>query len=218
MLYLLENNEHYKVGYTQDSETLTNRLSTYKTHNPIFKFLGIREGNKEDEKKYHKLMNCDSKSEWSCNIGISTLDNIKLDFSKEGYIASLFGETIELFKGDIPEIYSIVTIPFINMGEVDIFVVILCFDGVYIRKNIGNTYKVVNQSLQIKTFYQDYDPEYGEKYIGFVINGVLFYDFQIRRTPRNPFGNYALKDSIIYNKLLPIIKDFKLNSNEEDEE
>jgi len=221
MLYLLEDNKHYKVGYTQDGETLTTRLNAYKTHNPTFKCLGLREGTKEDEKKYHTIMNCNSKSEWSCNIGMNILDNIKLDFSKEGYIASLFEETVELFEGDIPEIYSIVTIPFENIeNDIEMFVIILCFDGVYIRKNtIGNTYKVVNTSLQVKTFYQDYDSEFGEKYTGFVINDIVFYDFQIRRTPRNLFGNYAMKDSILYKKLLLIMKDFKLKFNyEEDEE
>ena len=87
--------------------------------------------------------------------------------------------------------------------------IILCCDGVYINVN-HNNYKVINNNLQIKTFYKDYDVEYGEKYTGFEINGIMFYDLQIRGYNFNQFGNWTNKDSELYKKLIPIMKNFKL--------
>ena len=212
MLYLLEDNKHYKVGYSQDEETLIKRIKSYKTHNPTFIYLGLREGTKEDEKEYHKLLNCNKKSEWSCDIDSLILEKIKLDFKPESYLPSLFRETIELYEDDIPEPYSMIRILFQNIIDKtfpSMITIILCCDGVYINVN-HNNYKVINNNLQIKTFYNDYDVEYGEKYTGFEINGIMFYDLQIRGYNFNQFGNWTNKDSELYKKLIPIMKNFKL--------
>lgn len=213
MLYLLEDGINYKVGYSIDETTLVKRINSYRTHNPTFKYLGLRNGTKEDEKNYHKLLQCTSKSEWSCNIDENLLESIKLNFSTEGYIASLFGETIELTEDSDSEIYSCIVLclhDVVNQSPIGLYMIALCDDAVYIRNNSSSkTYKVSNTNLDIKTFYQDYD-KYGELYRGFVINGTVFYEFQISGMSYNPTGNVAMKDSILYKKLTPIMEDFKL--------
>ena len=79
MLYLLQDGNHYKIGYSENEETLQSRIKSYKTHNPTFVYLGLREGTKEDEKEYHKLLNCNKKSEWSYDIDSLLLERIKLE-------------------------------------------------------------------------------------------------------------------------------------------
>ena len=80
--------------------------------------------------------------------------------------------------------------------------------GVY---SLVNVVKILFGELKnIKTFYKDYDVEYGEKYTGIEINGIMFYDLQIRGYNFNQFGNWTNKDSELYKKLIPIMKNFKL--------
>lgn len=74
MLYLLKNNNYYKVGFTKTKETLLKRMNTYKIHNPEFILLGVKSGDYTEENYYHKLLNCDKKSEW---IYIENHDIIK---------------------------------------------------------------------------------------------------------------------------------------------
>jgi hypothetical protein len=43
MIYLLKSNNYYKVGYADNVES---RLNAYKTHNPDFELIGVRQGTK----------------------------------------------------------------------------------------------------------------------------------------------------------------------------
>lgn len=52
MLYLIENENLYKIGYTANLKT---RMSTYKTHNPECVLINTIEGSSNDEKQLHKL-------------------------------------------------------------------------------------------------------------------------------------------------------------------
>lgn len=52
MLYLIENENLYKIGYTTN---IKSRMSTYKTHNPECVLINTIEGTSNDEKNLHKL-------------------------------------------------------------------------------------------------------------------------------------------------------------------
>ena len=56
MLYLLESTNYYKVGFTENYETLDKRITSYKTHNPDFKLIKIYNGGIKEEKFIHKLL------------------------------------------------------------------------------------------------------------------------------------------------------------------
>lgn len=51
MLYFIQSQNWFKVGYTTNP---TKRLATYQTYNPILKIWGLKEGSEKDEKAYHK--------------------------------------------------------------------------------------------------------------------------------------------------------------------
>lgn len=215
MLYLLQDGNHYKIGYSENEETLQTRIKSYKTHNPTFKYLGLREGTKENEKEYHKLLNCDKRSEWSCNIDDELIETIKLDFTLEAYLPSLFGSNIEIFKGEIIELYSTVKLilqNIINFENPTIIEIILCSNGIFIYSTTTKKlYKVINNNLNVQTFYYDYDIN-GEKYTGFIINDIIFYNFQKRMYTHNNFGNwiYVADNFELYNKLKITMENFKL--------
>jgi hypothetical protein len=97
MLYLLQDGEYYKVGYSTNMETLIKRIQTYKTHNPTFKCLGCKNGTKKDEKHYHKLLNCNSKSEWVCDINKKLLENIKLEFNNDNFAEYLISKLQKIY-------------------------------------------------------------------------------------------------------------------------
>ena len=52
MLYLIENENLYKIGYTANIKT---RMGNYKTHNPECVLINTIEGSSNDEKQLHKL-------------------------------------------------------------------------------------------------------------------------------------------------------------------
>lgn len=52
MLYLIEDRDFLKIGYTANLES---RMKTYKTHNPHVVLLSSKDGNRVDEKKLHSL-------------------------------------------------------------------------------------------------------------------------------------------------------------------
>ncbi len=54
MLYLLESGNFIKVGYSKDEKSFARRMHSYRTHNPSFVLVGIKEGDKEEEKTYHR--------------------------------------------------------------------------------------------------------------------------------------------------------------------
>lgn len=52
MLYLIENENFYKIGY---STNVKSRMQTYKTHNPDCNLINVIEGTNNDEKNLHKI-------------------------------------------------------------------------------------------------------------------------------------------------------------------
>lgn len=57
MLYFIKSQNYLKVGYSQDFETLVDRMESYNTHNPEFTLISFTEfGKKTDEKAIHKLL------------------------------------------------------------------------------------------------------------------------------------------------------------------
>lgn len=57
MLYFIRSQKYLKIGYSQDFETLIDRMLSYYTHNPDFILLSFTEfGSTKDEKTLHKLL------------------------------------------------------------------------------------------------------------------------------------------------------------------
>lgn len=65
MLYLIKSGDFMKVGYTIDAKSLKTRIKTYKTHNPNFEVLGVCQGTKAKEVKYHNKCNLLEGSEFA---------------------------------------------------------------------------------------------------------------------------------------------------------
>ena len=204
MLYLLKNNNYYKVVFSENKETLKNRLSTYNIHNPSYKLIGIRHGDKTCEKEYHKLMNC-GKTEWGVPDE-HIIDKIVLDFNMPSYIASLFGETSEIYDGVIPEVYSQIDLKLFDIIEnkFKIYNIILTDEEIFIIDRFKK-YKVTNNlNLDIKTFYYPYDNN-DEHYSGFCVNDVIFYSYSRKGDSYNYFGGYT-QSSELYAKIYSNLK------------
>lgn len=57
MLYFIKSQNYLKIGFSQDFETLVNRIESYITHNPEFTLISFTEfGKRSDEKTLHKLL------------------------------------------------------------------------------------------------------------------------------------------------------------------
>lgn len=56
MLYLIESNEFYKVGYSKNISAMHKRVSSYNTHNPSFKLISVSVGTPAIEKTIHSLL------------------------------------------------------------------------------------------------------------------------------------------------------------------
>lgn len=219
MLYLLESLNKYKIGFTKDFETLKLRMSSYKTHNPNFTLLGVRDGSKEDEKYYHRLLNCQPESEWTKIESSSFINNIKNEFILEAYIASLFKGKIEEYNGNINEIYSFIRLNILdNVITNETIIEIVLTDYNIFIVNKYKTYKVNNLSdINVKTFYCDYDKN-GEKYSGFILNDIIFYDYQQRGSFYNQFGSYVTKENnCILTKIFSELKEFTFETEPENE-
>lgn len=52
MIYLIESDDYYKIGYTSNLEQ---RIKSYNTCNPNFKIIDTRNGSREDESALHTL-------------------------------------------------------------------------------------------------------------------------------------------------------------------
>lgn len=62
MIYLIESDNYYKVGYTKDWKE---RERAYNTHNPDFKLIGLKDGDKRVETQLHQLLSAYKyKLEW----------------------------------------------------------------------------------------------------------------------------------------------------------
>lgn len=53
MLYLLESTKYFKIGFTENLDTLQTRMQSYRTHNPEFSLIGVKDGDVYEEKEYH---------------------------------------------------------------------------------------------------------------------------------------------------------------------
>lgn len=79
MLYFLKTEHYYKIGFAKDS-ALKERLKQYSTHNPLVELIGIKEGTREDEKRYHfSFSKYEGTGEWFI-LPKNLVDKIKLDF------------------------------------------------------------------------------------------------------------------------------------------
>lgn len=69
MLYFIKSQNYVKIGYSQDFETLVDRMESYLTHNPEFTLISFTEfGKRSDEKALHKLLkNYQHRTEWFKN-------------------------------------------------------------------------------------------------------------------------------------------------------
>lgn len=89
MIYLLEYRELYKVGFSENEETLRLRMNSYDTHNAYYKLIGVADGSFEDEQSIHqKCAKYRFKGEW---------------FKKNDYLLYLFNsfnqyDVEDLFK------------------------------------------------------------------------------------------------------------------------
>ena len=89
MIYLLEDRELYKVGFSENEETLRLRMNSYDTHNAYYKLIGVADGRFEDEQSIHqKCAKYRFKGEW---------------FKKNDYLLDLFNsfnqyDVEDLFK------------------------------------------------------------------------------------------------------------------------
>lgn len=66
MLYFIKSQNFVKIGYSQDFDTLVDRMESYITHNPNFTLISFTEfGKRQDEKAIHrKLKSYQHYTEW----------------------------------------------------------------------------------------------------------------------------------------------------------
>lgn len=77
MLYFLKTLDYYKVGFT---ENLNSRMKVYASDNPIAELLGIKDGTKQDEKRYQiSFCNYEGTGEWY-KLPESVVKEIQKDF------------------------------------------------------------------------------------------------------------------------------------------
>ncbi len=77
MLYFLKTLDYYKVGFT---ENLNSRMKAYASDNPIAELLGIKDGTKQDEKRYQiSFCNYEGTGEWY-KLPESVVKEIQKDF------------------------------------------------------------------------------------------------------------------------------------------
>lgn len=195
MLYLLDSGMYYKVGYTRDLSTFKRRMTSYKTHNPDFKLLGLRPGNKELEKTYHK-----GNTEWLQKD--DNFNSIKDEFN-------LNEDDIEIMISCDLEVDNIVECEENPEGEIDTMVVGIAINKLWCFRVIDKVLYVsvglrtFRINAEIDTFYLPYN-EYGEKYWGIIINNNI-----IVYTYRSQYGEeigIASKESPLYDEILKVKK------------
>lgn len=190
MLYLLESKMYYKVGYTRDLSTLKSRITSYRVHNPDFQLLGLRPGNKELEKTYHKgnteWMQKDDRFNSIKDEFYLNKDDIEIRISCELEVDNI----IECEERPEGEIYTMVV--GIANNKLWCFTVI---DKVLYVSVDQRTFRI---NAEIDTFYLPYN-EYGEKYWGIIVNkNIIVYTY------RSQYGEsigIASKDSHLYEEI-----------------
>ena len=172
MLYVVKSSQYYKVGFTENNDTLHKRIDSYKTHNPDFQIIGLYEGTKKDEKKIHSLLSEYKhfgewfyKNEYTEEI-INNVDSYLI----KDKILNLVGKSeCSYFDDSEKEIHSHFVI---SMQEYNVNLWI--FSGsemkVYIDKFGKHIMTLYFNNLNIKTFYRDYSKKTNNR----KFNGILF--------------------------------------------
>ena len=190
MLYLLESKMYYKVGYTRDLFTLKSRMTSYRVHNPDFQLLGLRPGNKELEKTYHK-----GNTEWMQKD--DRFNSIKDEFY-------LNKDDIEIMISCELEVDNIAECKESPEGEIYTMVVgiannkLWCFTVIDKVLYVSVDQRTFRINAEIDTFYLPYN-EYGEKYWGIIVNkNIIVYTY------RSQYGEsigIASKESSLYEEI-----------------
>lgn len=191
MLYLLESKMYYKVGYTRDLSTLKSRMTSYRVHNPDFQLLGLRPGNKELEKTYHK-----GNTEWMQKD--DKFNSIKDEFN-------LNEDDIEIMISCELEVDNIAECEESPEGEIYTMVVgiannkLWCFTVINKVLYVSVDQRTFRINAEIDTFYLPYN-EYGEKYWGIIVNkNIIVYTY------RSQYGEsigIASTESSLYEEII----------------
>lgn len=94
MLYLIKSGEYFKIGFSSSSN-LKNRIDAYLTCNPDFELVGIREGTRSEESKYHKCLKF---------LGLQHPERMEWFREKEGILDILKEQFILDYKALYPEL------------------------------------------------------------------------------------------------------------------
>lgn len=172
MLYVLKSTQFYKVGFTENSNTLNKRINTYKTHNPDFQIIGLYEGTKEDEKKIHSLLSEHKHfGEWfNKNEYVEEIiNNIDLYLIKDKILNLIGKSECSHFDDSEKEIYNYFVISM--QGYIINFLIFSDSEmKVYVDKWGKHKITMCFNNLNIKTFYQDYSKKTNDR----KFNGILF--------------------------------------------
>jgi hypothetical protein len=218
MLYLLKSNKSYKVGYTRDEESLTFRLRAYKTHNPEFVLIGLREGSKEDEKFYHDLMKVTRSSEWADLIDESLEESLLAEFTFDYKFLTKISNDFEECYDDIEEPYSYQTLYGRSTERLNqegaFYHVVLTDAGLFVI-NFFTRKRYKTASGDVKVFYLTL--ESGELLRGFTYNDKIVYTIRPAMYIPDPIipelglvGDFSGR---IYEEIKDHLTDFKFELN-----
>lgn len=200
MLYLLKSNDYLKIGYTKCADTLYGRLSSYKTHNPDYKLLFLKEGNTSDEEmihyKYSKYLS--NNTEWFYIPDVKEQYRIILEF--------IFGVDVDTFEDNRGEIINGVNMIKIS-NNLPIININYC-DSEDKSKHLlvyldGYVFELYTDNVQV--FYTSY-LDNGDFYSGIYVNHIILYEYRKSRQMEDPFGHITTDTNSPY--LLDVIKPF----------
>lgn len=227
MIYLIKSGKYLKIGFT---DNIKQRLTQYKTNNPEYQVLGIKEGSRKDEYILHKKLKdylLPNNTEWMYydekiistyntyyNENYTSEDIIStsvLDTMKELVIKSKSNINIQI--SSIIKVYKILKYLGINyiIKDLDCEQLLVLFGCLKYSLNFRNTYKLFTNStiiFQIATecsttdlYIKDYIKVFVNKQILFkVTNGE--YNFNPKYFNSKFFENLLrLKVSINSNYL-----------------
>ena len=157
MLYLIEDRDYLKIGYSKQFEE---RWKHYETHNCYAKIIASKEGSRVDEKKLHQL--CDQwkyKNEWFHNV--PEVKQIFNDYSSYNI------NDYNWIKKHVTDRY----IKFLKTGKID-------GDG-KLRSKVHSLRNLVNENKQLHQFKKWVDCYYEQdnlREVLWYIDGYLQYE------------------------------------------